>query len=145
RLYGLVAVNLAAKTRAGWLWASFERSEQSASAVARYRLRGTQTAYLDQDNQPVLLGNAVLEAELGRSASCMTCHARATLSKTDATRLPVFAPAPPGVRRGYVGTPDPNWYGRFDSAGNWQTTMASLDFMWSLSQAAAHGAPMARE
>ena len=137
RLYGLAALNLAAKTRNGWLWASFEHADADG---AHYLLRGTQTAYLDAGKQPVRLGNAVLEAGLGNSASCMTCHARATLSVDGAPqRLPVFAPAPPGVRRGYVGAPDPGWFGQLDARGQWRVTYASLDFVWSLSQAAEHG------
>jgi hypothetical protein len=138
RLFGLAALNLAVKTRDGWLWASFEHTD--AAGGRHYRLRGTQTTYLDADARPVRLGNAVLEAGLGRSASCMTCHARAALSVDgEPTRLPVFAPAPPGIRRGYVGMPDPGWFGHADAQGRWQTTFASLDFVWSLSQAAEHG------
>jgi hypothetical protein len=138
RLYGLAALNIAAKTRNGWLWASFEHTDTPGSQ--HYRLRGTQTAYLDAAKRPVRLGNAVLEAGLGNSASCMSCHARATLSVAgEPARLPVFAPAPPGVRRGYVGTPEPAWFGHADAQGHWQTTYASLDFVWSLSQAAEHG------
>jgi hypothetical protein len=136
RRYGLAALNIAAKTPNGWLWASFEHTD-TAAAGRYYRLRGTQTTYLDAGNRPVLLGNAVLEAGLGNSASCMTCHARATVSVDgQPSRLPVFAPAPPGVRRGYVGTPDPEWFGHADARGLWQTTFAQLDFVWSLSQAA---------
>ncbi len=137
RLYGLAALNIAAKSRNGWLWASFEHTD--TAGLRHYRLRGTQTTYLDADNRPVRLGNAVLEARLGNSASCMTCHARATLSVDgEPARLPVFAPAPPGVRRGYVGTPNPEWFGHADAHGHWQTTYASLDFVWSLSQAVEH-------
>ena len=138
RLFGLAALNIAAKTRNGWLWASFEHMDGTGSQ--HYHLRGTQTSYLDADNRPVRLGNAILEAGLGNSASCMTCHARATLSAGgEPSRLPVFAPASPGVRRGYVGTPDPNWFGHADAQGRWHTAFASLDFVWSLSQAAEHG------
>ncbi|HTV80676.1 MAG TPA: hypothetical protein VMF03_20665 [Steroidobacteraceae bacterium] len=138
RLFGLAALNIAAKTPQGWLWASFEHTAEAAGA--HYRLRGTQTGYLDADRRPVRLGNAVLEAGLGDSASCMTCHARATLSVAGIpSRLPVFAPAPPGVRRGYIGDPDPAWFGRNDGQGKWQMAYASLDFVWSLAQAAEHG------
>jgi hypothetical protein len=137
RLFGLAALNIAAKTAHGWLWVSFEHTDAGA---ARYRLVGAQTSYLDAANRPVRLGNTVLEAELGNSASCMTCHARATLSADGgSSRLPVFAPAPPGVRRGYVGIPDAAWFGHRDVRGQWQATFKSLDFVWSLSQAAEHG------
>lgn len=151
RLYGLAALNIAAKTRHGWLWASFEHTDADAAGGPGgadaagtgwryYRLRGTQTTYLDAGNRPVLLGNGELEAGLERS-SCMTCHARATLSVDgEPARLPVFAPAPPGIRRGYVGTPDPHWFGHADAQGRWQTTFAPLDFVWALSQAAEHAA-----
>jgi cytochrome c peroxidase len=138
RMYGLAALNIAAKTGTGWLWASFEHAD--AEGGGRYVLRGTQTTYLDAAQRPVLLGNAVLEAALGNSASCMTCHARASLNLAgEPARLPVFAPAAPGERRGYVGTPDPGWFGQPDSRGHWQTTFAPLDFVWSLAQAAEHG------
>lgn len=155
RLYGLVALNIAVKTPSGWLWASFEHTDAIAVGYPRadqagigplgkvwrhYRLRGTQTTYVDGRNQPLLLGNSELEAGLGNTASCMTCHARATVSVDgEPARLPVFAPAPPGVRRGYVGTPDPGWFGHSDTEGRWQTIYAPLDFVWSLSQAAEHG------
>lgn len=153
RLYGLAALNIAVKTASGWLWASFEHTDSIDTGPTRtgragpvgkvwryYRLHGTQTTYVDGGNQPVLLGNSVLEAGLGSSASCMTCHARAAISVDgEPARLPVFAPAPPGVRRGYVGTPDPGWFGHVDAQGHWQRAYAPLDFVWSLSQAAEHG------
>ena len=155
RWYGLVALNLAFKTRAGnWLWASFEhadlakRGEPPAQAGQPggtpwryYRLRGTQTGFVDAAGQATRLGNAELESGLGDSASCMTCHARATIGvQPGAGRLAVFAPAPPGIRRGYVGRPDPGWFGHTDAQGRWQARFAQLDFVWSLAQAAVHDA-----
>ena len=138
RLYGLTALNIAEKTRGGWLWASFEHTD---AAGQHYRLRGTQTTYVDAAGQPLRLGNTELEAGLGDSASCMTCHARAALSVTpgEPERLPVFAPSPSGTRRGYVGTPDPDWFGHADAQGNWHITYSALDFVWSLAQAAEPG------
>ena len=143
RLYGLTALNMAEKTRGGWRWTSFEHTDAAGEDAAgqHYRLRGTQTTYIDSAGQPVRLGNTELEAGLGDSASCMTCHARATLRVTpgEPERLPVFAPSPSGTRRGYVGTPDPDWFGHAEPDGNWRITYAALDFVWSLSQAAEHG------
>jgi hypothetical protein len=150
RLYGLVALNFAAKTSAGWLWASFEHVDLrdgtgnpgavSAGTVWNdYRLRGTQTSFLDARGQPVRLGNTALEAGLGQSASCMTCHARAAIGVAGAPeRLAVFAPAPTGIRRGYVGAPDPTWFGHTEPQGRWHLDYASLDFVWSLAKAAQH-------
>jgi len=147
RLYGLVAFNFAAKTDGGWLWASFEHVDarndagNAGGAWKHYRLMGTQTAYVDAVGQPVHLGNADLEAGLGETASCMTCHARATIGIAGMPeRLPIFAPAATGIRRGYIGTPDPAWFGNPDELGNWHVSYAPLDFVWSLSQAAEHAA-----
>jgi hypothetical protein len=148
RLYGLVALNFAVKAGTQWLWASFEHADvpddaHGRGAWAYYRLRGTQTTYLNAAGQPVRLGNSELEAGLADSASCMTCHSRAALSVADGfERLPVFAPAPAGIRRGYVGNPDPTWFGHADGGGRWQVTYAPLDFVWSLSQAAEHPRPV---
>ncbi len=48
RLYGLTALNLAAKTSSGWLWASFEHTD----TARHYQLRGTQISYLDATADP---------------------------------------------------------------------------------------------
>jgi hypothetical protein len=149
RLLGLVAINFAAKTSVGWLWASFEHvdirdddARASATGWGYYRLRGAQTAFVDAAGRPVRLGNAELEAGLGESASCMTCHARAAIGSAGRPeRLPVFAAASAGVRRGYVGVPNPAWFGHAGAQGRWQVTYAPLDFVWSLAQAAEHGPP----
>ncbi len=74
----------------------------------------------------------------------MTCHARAVLGVGGAPeRLPVFAPAPPGIRRGYVGNPLPEWFGRAGAPGQWQVTYQPLDFVWSLAQASGSAAAAA--
>ncbi|MFK7746932.1 MAG: hypothetical protein AB8B65_00945 [Kordia sp.] len=45
-----------------------------------YRLKGSQTQYTDNEGQPTILGNSILEANLVSSSSCISCHARATLN-----------------------------------------------------------------
>jgi hypothetical protein len=102
-----------------------------------YRLRGTLTAFVDAMNQPQLLGNSELEAGLQATASCITCHARVSIAEVAGApaRLPVFEPGT--VRRGYVGPPDPEWFGGTDAGGRRDRVFQSLDFFWSLSQAAS--------
>ena len=168
RLYGLTALNIAAKSRPDWLWASFEHADnqfradgdgwlhpsrdtfacrgQSAdcnrspadiglegTVWQNYRLRGTVTEFVDAANQPQLLGNSELEAGLQATASCITCHARASIGLVAGTpaRLPIFKTG--ADRKGYVGRPDPQWFlgSRRDEA------FLPLDFVWSLSQAAS--------
>jgi hypothetical protein len=162
RLYGLTALNIAAKEMPNWLWASFEhvdnatrengegwqlpsrdsfacRNESDCNRAPsgvglegtvweNYRLRGTLTSFVDANLRPRLLANSELEAGLQMSASCITCHSRASIGLIDGhpARLPVFVPTSADgrtVRRGYVGLPRS------------ETGFKSLDFVWSLSQA----------
>jgi hypothetical protein len=44
-----------------------------------YVLRGTQTDFVDSTGEPVTLGNTQLEGGMQTTASCMGCHARATI------------------------------------------------------------------
>jgi len=180
RLYGLTALNIAAKNRPNWFWASFEHADNQLRADGDgwlhpsrdtfacrgrpsdcngsptkiglegtvwqyYRLRGTLTRFVDAANRPLLLGNSELEAGLQATASCITCHARASIGEVDGTptRLPVFKAG--SLRNGYVGRPDPEWFRGTDATGHRYPAFQPLDFVWSLSQAASErGMPRAR-
>jgi hypothetical protein len=114
-----------------------------ATVWQNYRLRGTLTTYTDASGAPQLLGNSELEAGLQKSASCMTCHSRASLGVVEGrpARLPVLdTAAGPGVtgaarRRGFVGLPSPAWFNRDSQAGPGRPVYRPLDFVWSLAQA----------
>ena len=107
-----------------------------------YRLRGTLTRYVDGAGRPQRLANSELEAGMQTSASCMTCHSRSSIGEeggASPSRLTVLDPsgggASPGApaRRGYVGLPKDEWFGRRENgrgAGFWP-----LDFVWSLAKA----------
>jgi hypothetical protein len=172
RLYGLTALNIAAKSRPQWFWASFEHADNQFRAggdgwlqASRdtfacrgrradcnvspkdiglegtvwqyYRLRGTLSRFVDAAERPLLLGNSELEAGLQATASCITCHARASVSEAGGVvaRLPVFRPG--RVREGYVGRPDPQWFRSADAGDRHYAVFQPLDFVWSLSQAAS--------
>jgi len=179
RLYGLTALNIAAKSRPDWFWASFEHADNQFRADGDgwlrpsrdtfacpgrpaecnvspkhiglegtvwqyYRLRGTLTAFVDAADRPQLLGNSELEAGLQATASCITCHARASIGQVDGTsaRLPVFKPG--GLRYGYVGRPDPGWFRSTHAGGGHDPVFEPLDFFWSMSQASSQrGSPRA--
>ncbi len=180
RLYGLTALNIAAKSRPEWFWASFEHVDNQFRADGDgwlhpsrdtfacrgrpadcnvspkdiglegtvwqyYRLRGTLTRFVDAADRPQLLGNSELEAGLQATASCMTCHARASIGEVDGkpARLPIFEPGT--ARSGYVGRPDPEWFRATDAAGRRYPAFQALDFVWSLSQAVSQrGGPRVR-
>jgi hypothetical protein len=131
RLFGLAALNIAAKTGHGWLWASFEHTRCTVAGQGPIACVGTQTTYLDAEHLPVRLGNAVLEAGSGgqRVVHDLPCPRHLERRGREPSRLPVFAPAPPGVRRGYVGTPSPAWFGHVRCPGTVaNASFASLDF-----------------
>jgi hypothetical protein len=108
-----------------------------------YRLRGTLTHYVDADGRPLRLANSELEAGLQSSASCMTCHARASIGTVagSAVRLPIFdtrgaaTALDPAPRLGFLGLPQADWFtGAHSDAGS-APLYQPLDFVWSLSKA----------
>jgi len=123
-----------------------------------YRLRGVMTDFVDARGKPTRLANSQLESNVEQtSASCMTCHARATLSLGLSTkelsmqgnrpaRLSKFddegdsasSVSRSGVapRPGFVGLPKPEWYVE-SSDGQQREIYAPMDFVWSLEKAQA--------
>jgi hypothetical protein len=108
-----------------------------------YRLRGTLTRYVDAAGRPLRLANSELEAGLQETASCITCHARASIGVVagSAVRLPIFdtraaSPATdPALRIGFLGLPRADWFtGGRGSAGP-AALFRPLDFVWSLAKA----------
>jgi hypothetical protein len=105
-----------------------------------YRLRGTLTDFVDTTGAPLRLANSELEKGFQATASCITCHARASIGTTAGVtlRLPIFDPTDAAsdgrirVRRGYTGLPQDEWFG--PTAGG-RPVFRALDFVWSLSKA----------
>lgn len=116
-----------------------------------YRLRGTMTDYVDSDGRALLLANSELETGLQGSASCITCHSRASIGVMDgaAVRLPIFnSPVPTPrqdmlLRRGFTGLPPAQWFQMPGSDQTRRPVFQQLDFVWSLSKAKARGSPAA--
>jgi cytochrome c peroxidase len=163
RLYGLTALHIASKDTGTWFWATFEHVDREGSNAPEhaapanmgfegtvwenYRLRGTMTRPVDSDGQPVLLANSHLEAGVEHSASCVTCHARASIGVIDGkvSRLTVLnsAAEPLGGdnTRGYVGMPDDAWFFARDGKSQARRLYLPLDFVWSLAKAQPRSAP----
>jgi hypothetical protein len=108
-----------------------------------YRLRGTLTRFVDANGAALRLANSELEAGMQQTASCMTCHARASIGLLEgkAARLPIFdgragaEAEDPNLRRGYLGLPQANWFGGLGVDPDSPTRFQPLDFVWSLSKA----------
>jgi hypothetical protein len=169
RLYGLTALHIVSKDTGTWFWATFEHMDRESNSAAfdastsgqgapanmgfegtvweNYRLRGTMTRPVDGEGQPVLLANSHLEAGVEHSASCVTCHARASIGVIDGkvSRLTVLnsAAEPLGddSTRGYVGTPDDAWYFARDDKNQTRRLYLPLDFVWSLAKAQPRSTP----
>jgi len=121
-----------------------------------YRLRGTQVSFTDSYGRSVRLANSELETGFQRSASCMTCHARATigprvneaasfefgpafarhpLSPATVNRLPVFRALPDDRFESYNGAPDPAWFALpRTGVAQWDRYL-QLDYVWSMARA----------
>lgn len=106
-----------------------------------YRLRGTLTRFVDAAGKPLRLANSELESGLQRTASCISCHARAAigLAGDAVVRPPIFdtrgeeSSTGPRERRGFIGAPQTDWFERTDiqDGGRFQP----VDFVWSLMKA----------
>ena len=121
-----------------------------------YRLRGSQVAFTDDMGNPEILANSELETGFQTTASCMSCHVRATigpninvpasfefgpdhqdhpLAPPKASRLSVFNVAPDGRITSYFGTPDPEDFRIRGMEGPNPATYTLLDYAWSLARA----------
>jgi len=92
-----------------------------------YRMRGTQTDFVDTRGRAIRLANSQPEGPFQMTSSCITCHALASISDKPGAeqRLPFFD----DQGRGPLGVPT----GFFDAQGKMQYTQ--LDFVWSLFRA----------
>lgn len=94
-----------------------------------YRLKGSMTDFTTATGRPNLLGNSVTEAGFVQTASCMTCHSRATVGDAGNSPYPTAAGLTPDFQS-YNGTPDPNWYYSNLNPGNvWSL---QTDFVWAI-------------
>jgi hypothetical protein len=152
-------LHIASKDTGTWFWATFEHvdSESNSGAPAimgfagtvweNYRLRGTMTHAVDGEGKPLLLANSHLEAGVEHSASCVTCHARASIGVIDgkASRLTVLntgaEPLGGDNTRGYVGTPDDAWFFARNGENQTRRLYLPLDFVWSLAKAQPRSTP----
>jgi hypothetical protein len=105
-----------------------------------YRLRGTLTRYTDARGEPQRLANSELESGMQSSASCITCHSRATIGVVSGApvRLPIFDSREqddPLQRRGFIGAP--SWF----EAPQGTPRYRPLDFVWSLAKAQRKAPP----
>lgn len=106
-----------------------------------YRLRGSLTSFTEPNGAARRLANSELETGFQTTASCITCHARASIASgrgtpdrtaTEALRLPIFDGP---ERRGFVGLPQADWFAPAAAS----TRFVPLDFVWSLAKAQRRG------
>jgi hypothetical protein len=153
----LTGLHLTSRALPQWTWATFEHVDNAVatragervlrecpdvkkanaemqkalvgSKWANYELVGIQTQFTDATGRPTRLANSQIETSMQSTSSCISCHARASISASG-KRLP-----PQRVSRdvliGPLGTPDPREFFGL----NGQPTYYPLDFVWSLSEA----------
>ena len=109
------------------LTALFKKSGINRKPWSNYRLAGAQTEFTDATGRPIVLGNSVTEFGFQTTASCMTCHARATTDATGAGFLSVFN----ADKQSYNGTPLPGWFFSVFTPKP-QLQYLPLDFLWSV-------------
>ena len=116
QLWGLTALHITTKDLPNWFWTTFEHVDIAPEFVndsvdayscpdqpvgcdavpeeikgtkwENYRLRGTQTSFVDQRGRKVVLANSQIEDGIEERSSCMTCHAEAAL-ETNGRPIPI--------------------------------------------------------
>ena len=110
-----------------------------------YRLRGTQVDFVDSTGKPTLLANSHIESDFQTTASCISCHARATIGPpipgvASVNRLSIFDP-PYQIDQQIItpsGAPDSSMFVSYLGAtGSAKPVLryTQLDFVWSLFRA----------
>jgi hypothetical protein len=122
------------------LMALFKKYGVNAAVFSNYRLDGAMVDFTDSEGAPIILGNSITENGFQTTASCITCHSRATAGPNTKSfgqgRLSVFDK----TGQSYNGTPDPNWFWNF-TAKPPAALFLQLDFGWSLACANPIGSP----
>jgi hypothetical protein len=105
-----------------------------------YRLKGSQTNFIDATGRTTLLGNSYTEAGFVQTSSCIGCHGSAAANAQGLTKFSfaVGPPPAPDTLRSYHGVPDPAWF--YDPESE-KVTAIPLDFVWAFFKAkSANGA-----
>ena len=114
---------------------------KSAAVFANYCLKGSQIDFITATGRPTLLGNSVTEFGFIDTASCISCHARASVNAQGASAQGfgfleppdrTLSSCPPSGRCSPNGTPDPAWF--WDNLDSSEPDLKALqtDFLFSL-------------
>lgn len=91
-----------------------------------YRLRGTQTDFVDTTGAATILANSQIERPFQTQSSCITCHSRSGID----------AQGQPNIFAVVTGAPSPDWF-RDPTSG--QRRIMQKDFVFSLDRASRVG------
>ncbi|MDB2407982.1 hypothetical protein N9W17_05640 [Jannaschia sp.] len=98
-----------------------------------YRMKGTQTAFTTAGGVPTGMGATVTEGGFVNSASCVTCHAEASVDAGGAAGMQgvgaTWRPNLMGYNQVRMGAPDP---GAFYTNDGPKVTATQIDFIWGI-------------
>lgn len=102
-------------------------------AWQNYRLKGSQSTYVNNHGEATILGNSVTEGGFVQTSSCLTCHARASIDGkgnpgNDGGFIPNVDIA--GYSQSPHGIPNPAWFMRYEE--NPSLLSAQFDFVWGI-------------
>ncbi|MGD9740610.1 MAG: hypothetical protein AB7O56_09255 [Bauldia sp.] len=98
-----------------------------------YRLKGTQTEFTTSYGIPIIVGQSISEGGFVNSASCMTCHAQATVNAAGTPAIASFGSSYllnlTGYHQSTNGPPVPSW---FFAPNRPNYTALQTDFVWGI-------------
>ena len=102
-------------------------------AWMNYRMKGTQTAFYHSTGIPTGMGASVTEGGFVNSASCMSCHAQASVNANGQTGFQgvrsTWRPNLDGMTQVTMGAPN---ISNFYSLGGPTITATQIDFVWGI-------------
>jgi hypothetical protein len=117
---------------------SMGRPNPTDAAWRSYRLKGTQVDFVTSTGVPTRLGNSVTEAGFVNSASCISCHSRAAVTRQGVPAFAIFNDrlSDAGLPESVNGAPNPAWFsvnaffGRDAQLESPNVLAVQTDFVW---------------
>jgi hypothetical protein len=114
------------------------RPNPTDAAWRSYRLKGTQVDFVTSTGVPTRLGNSVTEAGFVNSASCISCHSRAAVTRQGVPAFAIFNDrlSDAGLPESVNGAPNPAWFsvnaffGRDAQRESPNVLAVQTDFVW---------------
>jgi hypothetical protein len=121
-----------------------EYTDEWTAEWSNYRLKGSQTDFIDNSGEATLVGNSVTESGFVQTSSCITCHGNASVDHAGSQNPSIGFTLDGQSRNGPL---NPGWFldlNSFDPSqefGRYKINYVPLDFVWAFFRARPAASP----